>query len=137
MTTKKTQNKKTNLKKETSAPIVVEEKIERQVAYPILSFILFIVASVIYFFVGNLFMQLAVEENFCEIRTSSKPQPTGEVVAFINGENVYMSEVQDYIKTIPQLSELPLETIYPQLLETVVDSRVLKELPDDVIILLR
>ena len=98
----------------------------RPINYPVVSFILFVVALIIWFFVGSMFMELAVEENFCHIRKSDTPKPSGEVVAVIGGENVYMSEIKDYAKTIPQLADMPLEVIYPQLLETVVDSRVLK-----------
>ena len=98
----------------------------RSVNYPILSFILFVVALVIWFFVGSLFMKLAVEENFCKIRGADRPKPTGEVVATIGNEAIYMSEIQDYAKTIPQLADMPMEVIYPQLLQTVIDSRVLK-----------
>ena len=94
---------------------------------PILSFILFVVALVIWFFVGNLFMQLAVNENFCQLREPKKAQPTGTVVAVIGDEKIYMSEINDYAKSIPQLADMPMDVIYPQLLETVVDSRVLKK----------
>ena len=97
----------------------------RQIVYPVLSFILSIVACIIYFFVGFFFMQLAVTENFHNIR-GSRSKPTGIVVATIGEDNIYMSEIKDYAKAIPQLAELPFEVVYPQLLETVVDSRVLK-----------
>ena len=102
----------------------------RPVNYPILSFILFVVALVIWFFVGSLFMKMAVEENFCHIRGADKPKPTGEVVATIGPESVYMSEIQDYAKTIPQLADMPMDVIYPQLLQTVIDSRVLQMAAD-------
>ena len=98
----------------------------RQIVYPVLSFILSIVACIIYFFVGFFFMQLAVNENFNNIR-GNRPKPTGAVVAVIGEENIYLSEVQDYAKAIPQLADLSFEVVYPQLLETIVDSRVLKK----------
>ena len=97
----------------------------RQIVYPVLSFILSIVACIIYFFVGFFFMQLAVTENFSNIR-GNKHKPTGAIVATVGEENIYLSEIQDYAKAIPQLAELPLDVVYPQLLETIVDSRVLK-----------
>jgi len=109
---------------------LASKEVERPVNYPVLSFILFVVALIIWFFVGRLFMQLAVTENFCEIRKPNHPKPTGEIVAVVGGENIYMSEIRDYAKTIPQLADLPLEVIYPQLLETVVDSRVLRKAAD-------
>ena len=75
-------------------------------------------------------MKMAVEENFCHIRGADKPKPTGEVVATIGPESVYMSEIQDYAKTIPQLADMPMDVIYPQLLQTVIDSRVLQMAAD-------
>ena len=124
-------------KKETQKLILAEKKASsankpatpaktnRQIVYPVLSFILSIVACIIYFFVGFFFMQLAVTENFNNIR-GNKPKPTGAVVATVGTENIYLSEIQDYAKAIPQLADLPFDVVYPQLLETVVDSRVLK-----------
>ncbi|MBR6411782.1 MAG: peptidylprolyl isomerase [Alphaproteobacteria bacterium] len=102
----------------------------RQINYPVLSFILFVAALVIWFFVGSMFMEMAVEENFCHIRRSDKPKPAGEVVAIIGDESLYMSEVRDYAKTIPQLADMPFEVIYPQLLQAMVDSRVLRMAAD-------
>lgn len=107
-------------------PVVTSSTTTRSVNNPVLSCILSIVVAVVYFFVGNLFMQMAVRENFCQIRYSEKSKPMGEVVAVIDGEKVYMSEIREYAKSIPQLADLPLEMIYPQLLETVVNSRVLQ-----------
>lgn len=107
-------------------PVVTTSPQSRSVNDPVLACILSIVVAVVYFFVGNLFMQMAVRENFCQIRYTEKPKQMGEVVAVIDGEKIYMSEIREYAKSIPQLSELPLEMIYPQLLDTVVNSRVLQ-----------
>ena len=127
--------KKSTKQKTTPKEFIVKAKpaaIEagRPVNYPVLSFVLFVVALIIWFFVGRLFMQLAVEENFCQIRGENRPKPTGEVVATIGDEAIYMSEIKDYAKTIPQLADMPMEVIYPQLLQTVIDSRVLKKAAD-------
>jgi len=110
----------------TDKPVVQSPRTNRQIVYPVLSFILSIVACIIYFFVGFFFMQLAVNENFSNIR-GNRPKPTGAVVATVGDENIYLSEIQDYAKAIPQLSELPFDVVYPQLLETVVDARVLQK----------
>ena len=103
---------------------------ERQTVYPVLSFVLFLVALVIWFFVGSLFMQLAVREDFCHIRYWDTPEHSGEVVAVVAGEKIYMSEIKDYLEAMPQLKELPFEIVYPQLLETVVNARVLQRAAD-------
>ncbi len=145
--TQKKMNKKTTQKQkkgkvQQNTSKIVELTLEDQrkaVNYPILSFILFLTALFIWFVVGKMFMEMAVDENLCQIRQKVIKQPIGEVVAIVAGENIYMSEIKDYAQTIPQLSELPFDMVYPQLLETVVSSRVLKrgaeqagieELPD-------
>ena len=107
-------------------PVLQRRVGERQTVYPVLSFILFVVALVIWFFVGSLFMQLAVREDFCHIRYWDAAEHSGEVVAVVGGEKIYMSEIRDYLEAIPQLKELPFEMVYPQLLETVVNARVLQ-----------
>ena len=96
------------------------------VNYPVLSFILFLAALFIWFIVGKMFMEMAVEENLCRIRQQNQKEYSGEVVAVVGDENIYLSEIKDYANMIPQLSELPFEMIYPQLLETVINSRILK-----------
>ena len=132
-----TQKKKKTAPKSTAIQVVkpnpvpaVIDKPTPRVNYPILSFILSVAVLVIWFLVGRLFMEMAVNENLCHIRTKVLPKQTGEVVAIVDGENIYMSEIRDYAKTIPQLSELPFEVVYPQLLETVVNSRVLRAAAD-------
>ena len=133
MVQKKSSKKKT-LPKESMIVSVPKKsaalEANRPVNYPVLSFILFVVALIIWFFVGSMFMELAVKENFCQIRTPDHPKPTGEVVATIGDEKIYMSEIRAYAKTIPQLSDMPMEVIYPQLLQSVVDSRMLKMAAD-------
>ena len=98
---------------------------ERTANYPVLSFILFVAALLIWFFVGRMFMEMAVNENLCHIRYSELPKPSGEVVAVVDGKDIYLSEVRDYADTIPQLADLPFEMVYPQLLETIVNARML------------
>ena len=51
----------------------------------------------------------------------------GKVVAMIDGDPVYLSEVKELVSQIPQLSELPFEAIYPQLVKDVVSEKVLKK----------
>ncbi|MBO7244897.1 MAG: peptidylprolyl isomerase [Alphaproteobacteria bacterium] len=58
---------------------------------------------------------------------SSFTSKTGTVVATVDGDPVYMSDVKDLVAQIPQLSELPFEAIYPQLVKDVVSEKVLKK----------
>lgn len=109
-------------------PVPTETKSKRfgKVNYPVLSCVLAITVLVIYFFLGYQFMTMAVRENMCNIRMESTP-PSGEIVAVIQGQPVYMSEIRDYAAAIPQLAQVPFENVYPQLLQDVVDSKVLKK----------
>ncbi len=54
-------------------------------------------------------------------------QKDGQVVATVDGEPVYMSEVQELVAQVPQLEELPFEVIYPQLVKDIVAEKVLKK----------
>ena len=129
---KKTEASKPKTKKKVKSKEAVVERVAVEgtkrgnVNYPVLSFILFLAALFIWFIVGKLFMEMAVDENLCQIRQKVVVKPVGEVVAVIGDEDIYMSEIKDYAKTIPQLSELPFEVVYPRLLETVVNTRILK-----------
>lgn len=58
-------------------------------------------------------------------RTSSKSHLGGEVVATIDGQDITLQEVRSFAATIPQLSELPFEMLYPQLLDTMINAKVL------------
>ena len=59
------------------------------------------------------------------ISTLTKSNET--TVATISGEPVYLSDVKALVAQIPQLSELPFEAIYPQLVKDVVSEKVLKK----------
>lgn len=47
------------------------------------------------------------------------------VVATINGSDVRLKDVKDFAKNIPQLADLPFNMVYPQLLETMINARVI------------
>ena len=53
-----------------------------------------------------------------------------KVIATVDGDPVYMSEVEDLVSQVPQLAELPFEDIYPQLVKDVVAEKVLKKAVD-------
>ena len=63
--------------------------------------------------------------NWIQIPSWSDLKPkTGKVVATVDGNPVYLSEVKELVSQIPQLSELPFEAIYPQLVKDVVSEKV-------------
>ena len=56
--------------------------------------------------------------------------PEGKVIATVDGDPVYLSEVETLVSQVPQLAELPFEDIYPQLVKDVVAEKVLKKAVD-------
>lgn len=51
--------------------------------------------------------------------------PDTLVVAEVSGQPVTLGDVRSLVAEIPQLSELPLEEIYPQILETMINRKVI------------
>ncbi len=133
MTVKKKIVKKTNkkeistLKQEKPSP---EKNIRVPENYPVISFILFVVALLIWFIVGRMFMTLAVNENFCYIRYTPSDENKSEIVAVIDGTPIYLEEVKQYVDTIPSLSEVPFEMVYPQVLDAFINVRMLRMAAD-------
>lgn len=53
------------------------------------------------------------------------PTDTSAVVAVIDGEEIHLSKLQGIKNAIPQLRDIPMETVYNNLLEGYVNSRVI------------
>ena len=51
--------------------------------------------------------------------------PGTTVVAEVSGQPVTLADVRAFVAEVPQLSELPLEEIYPQILETMINRKVI------------
>lgn len=51
--------------------------------------------------------------------------PNTTVVAEVSGQPVTLADVRALVDEIPQLSELPFEEIYPQMLETMINKKVI------------
>ncbi len=47
------------------------------------------------------------------------------VVAVVNGQKIKMKEIRAFVSSVPQLAELPFDMIYPRVLETYVNSKVM------------
>lgn len=54
------------------------------------------------------------------------PDPN-PLVATIGQEEIYLDDVKAFAAEIPQLADLPLEAVYPRLLETMINSKVMLE----------
>lgn len=51
--------------------------------------------------------------------------PENPVVATINGTDIRLSEVREFAESMPQLAGVPFEVIYPRLLDSMVNMRVI------------
>lgn len=48
----------------------------------------------------------------------------GQVVATIDGDNIYLADIKNVAEQIPQLAELPFDMIYPQLLQKYITKEI-------------
>ena len=86
--------------------------------------ILLVLTVAIWYQVGAVLFGMSASEGF--FKTISKPTYTDKtVVAEVNGEVVRLGDVKAFIADVPQLKELPLEMVYPQMLDTMINSKVL------------
>lgn len=54
--------------------------------------------------------------------------PDNPVVAKVNGEDIYRSDVMDFAKNLPpQMRQVPVQAIYPMLLEQVINSKIVDQ----------
>lgn len=88
--------------------------------------VLFGVTVVIWYWVGIVLFGLSASEGFFKDKSESA-YSSEMVVAEVNGSPIKLAEVEQFIAGVPQLQELPLEMVYPQILETVINSKVLLE----------
>ena len=79
--------------------------------------------------IGAIAVWALVANNFVRVPSISglMGSQEGKVVATVSGEPVYLSEVENLVAQVPQLAELPFESIYPQLVKDVVAEKVLKK----------
>lgn len=96
----------------------------------ILTGILFVVTLVVWFLVGQNAFYLVTENLWLAHRGGRSLPANNEVVATIGGEPILMKDVRSFAAGIPQLAEVPFEVIYPQLLERMINSRVLLKAAD-------
>lgn len=75
--------------------------------------------------VGAVAIWSVVANRWNDLSTESKPM--GAVAATINGEPIYVSEVESIARQMPQLAELPFDMIYPKLLNEMINDRVLRQ----------
>lgn len=92
--------------------------------------VLFCVTAVIWFFAGEKVFSLALQNKWVQgaammnVRPSPAAIPNEQVVAVIGEMPVYMGDVRAFAATSSQLNTAPFAAIYPQLLDAVINAKV-------------
>ena len=112
-------NKKTETQKELS---VKTSGKKMSLTRGLLTGVMLVVTTVIWYHVGSVLFGFSKPQS----SVPSKPVYSQEmVVAEINGQLIKLKDVQDFVKDIPQLADVPFEMVYPQVLDNMINTRVL------------
>ena len=68
--------------------------------------------------------QQSLQQSLMDMVEAKKKPVVLDAVAVVDGEAISLTEVKDMVQDAPQLAELPFETIYPNLLEMLINNRV-------------
>lgn len=116
-------------------PVVLSdtEKKTRSVLRMLVTGFLFVVTVIIWFLVGQKIFVLATQDIWLPdyFNKHKTVAVSDEVVATVDGKPIFLSDVRSFADGIPQLAEIPFEMVYPQLLETIVDSKVMLQAAED------
>ena len=69
----------------------------------------------------------AQQQRLVEKLRRPKKKVVLDAVAVVDGEAIEMAEIKEMVNDMPQLEELPFETIYPNLLEMLVNNKVVMQ----------
>lgn len=68
----------------------------------------------------------ARQQTFLE-KVMPKKKVVIDAVAFVDGEPITMTQVRELVDEMPQLAELPFEKVYPNILEMLINNRVVMQ----------
>ena len=105
--------------------LVQEIKTEMSKVSPkraLLTGVMLVVTAAIWYQVGAVVFGFTSEKSQVPVK---KIYSNETVVAEIDGSLVKLKDVRSFVKDIPQLAELPFEEIYPQVLDNMINTRVL------------
>ena len=71
--------------------------------------------------------QRAIQQRLLERLRPPKKEVVLDAVAFVDGEPITLSQVREMADEMPQLAEMPFETVYPNLLEMLINNRVIMQ----------
>lgn len=89
----------------------------------IVTAVMLVVTAVVWYEVGAFLFGFTHTSGYFEENKKAIIADTA-VVATINGADVRLKDVKEFAKNIPQLADLPFNMVYPQLLETMINARV-------------
>ena len=86
--------------------------------------VLLAVTVVIWYFAGVQIVKFMEENGYLNAK-NKVVTPNSTIVATIDGKDLRLGDVRTFAESVPQLAGLPFEMIYPQLLDTMINSRVM------------
>lgn len=108
------------------ASLVSEKSAHSSKAKWIAGLILVIFTALIWFFFGMKVIDIVPgKEGVFGKYFSGSSIPGDRVVATIEGQDLYLSDVRSFAAQTPQLAELPFDMIYPQLVQRLVNQKVI------------
>ena len=113
--------KKETVSKTTSVAVETPKK-KMSVSRLLLTGVMLVVTTVIWYEVGAVLFGFTKPTS----KIPTKPVYSEEtIVAEINGQLIKLKDVRAFVADIPQLAEVPFEMVYPQVLDNMINTRVL------------
>jgi len=108
-------------------PVVVEQKPKRNVLLYVAGFVALLALNA---GIWGYFTYESVDFYNCECRVQPVIKPRAKVstenaLALVNGQPITMEDMQELMLDMPQVAELPLETVYPNLLNMLINNKVI------------
>ncbi len=115
---KKTKKETTEKVSETSTNTPKKMSVTRM----LLTGVMLVVTTVIWYEVGSVLFGFTAPHS----KTPTKPVYSEEtVVAEINGQLIKLKDVRAFVNDVPQLAEVPFDLVYPQVLDNMINTRIL------------
>lgn len=121
--TKKTTPKTKDITSQPISQKSVSQSKQNNIRNAIIIAILLVITVVIWYFVAFYAFNLKNESD--KLKNHAGDLADTAIVATVDGNNITLGEVRALAKEVPQLSELPFEMIYPQILNNMINTRVL------------
>lgn len=124
MVQKKTTKKETPMAAATPEAKSVQKQESTKAKRFVLGTVLLVATGVIWYFAGVQVVKFMEESGYMNDQ-SKVITPNTTIVATVDGKDIRLGDVRTFAQSVPQLAELPFEMIYPQLLDSMINSRVM------------